>query len=518
VQRWSVPTALALVVSCGDPAATVCSDPPRAAPVAWFADVTPDSGMDVHYATTGFKGGGLAVGDLDGDGRPDVVASPRTSGLAAYQNVGGLRFAPRPDWGLPGDLGATAIAIVDLDNDGDRDLVLANTDLLAIFANDGTGRLTEVQRYVGEGSTEHVLAVDLDGDGLLDLFASNYDLGGGRATANRVYMNRGDLVFDVATVDGEALSWTASLLDIDDDGDLDLYVANDTLVADHGEPPARPPFWPPDQFLRNDGAGPDGRPRFTDIAAALGLATPRSSMGGLVRDWNDDGLLDLFIPDFGPSKLFLRQPDGRFADAAAELGLATSPRRNSFCGADSRSEACLTLSWSAAASDFDGDGRDELLVVNGATGPGDVPPVLLFTPTGTHYAERAPAMACTDARALVVTDLDGDGDQDVLVAPVDGALIVYETRGRPKRSLEVTLRGRQSNRDGIGAIVTAHLVSGITRTRIVGSGGGVHSNGPAEAWFGLGEETMSSLVVRWPSGTVDQRVGPLTGRLVLDEP
>ena len=268
--------AVAMLGACGggdDPSGPAC-DPARGPRFARFADVTADGGVDFQYSAPGFQGGGLAVSDLDGDGLPELVAGRRHGGLALYRNLGGLRFAPLADAGLDPAAAASAIAAADLDNDGDRDLVLAGPGVARVMANLGDGTFTEAARLDGSGLTEHVLPVDLDGDGLLDLHFSNYDVRGTANTQNRLYLNRGGLAFAAASVPGAGLSWTATALDADGDGDQDLYVANDTLIADHGQPrPAPTPAWPVDLLLRNDGPGPRRRP-----------ALHRRRRGGRPRD------------------------------------------------------------------------------------------------------------------------------------------------------------------------------------------------------------------------------------------
>jgi len=496
-------------------------DPARGPLMARFADVTSESGIDFQYTSNGFQGGGLAVADLDGDGLPEIVAGRRDGGLALFRNRGSLGFEEIAESGLDSTAAATAIAAVDLDNDGDRDLVLASAGVAVVMANQGDGRFAEAARFEGSGTTEHILPVDLDGDGLLDLYFSNYEVRDADDTQNRLYLNRGGLQFAFAGTAGAGLSWTATAFDLDADGDQDLYVANDTLLADFGKPePTTTALWPVDLLLRNDGPGPDGVPRFTDLAADLGLAKPRSSMGGLLGDFNDDGRLDLYVPDFGAKKLFLRDPAGGFTESAAELGLTAIARSNARCGPSPESWECLVLSWSAALGDFDLDGSDELLIVNGETLPGNPPPVLLFARGPDRaYTEVSPDIPCMDARGLVVTDLDGDGDQDVVIGQKEGPLVVYENRGKPAPTkwLRVTLRGRTSNRDGVGAVVTMRMASGRTQTRVVGAGGVVHSASPAEAFFGLGSDDVTTVEVRWPSGRRTEVPGPSIGSLVLEE-
>lgn len=498
-------------------------DPPRGPAMKRFADGTAASGVDFAYATRDFKGGGLAVVDLDGDDLPEIVAGRRVGGLALFHNLGGRRFAPvaAAVSGLDDTLAISAIAAADLDNDGDTDLVLAGPNVTYVMANQGDGTFVMAARFADAGLTEHVLPVDLDGDGLLDLYLGNYDISNGIATVNQLYMNRGGLQFGPPTLAGSGMTWSTTAFDFDGDGDQDLYVANDTLLADFGRADDAPPTSPlhADLFLRNDGPGPDGVPRLTDIADTLGLTRPRSSMGGLLGDFDDDGRLDLYVPNYGADPLFVRDPAGGFVERAAAIGVTGTARRNLLCTANTDVETCLLLSWSAALSDFDLDGYDELLVVNGETVLGDPPPVLMFARgAALPYHEVAPDLDSVDARGLIVTDLDGDGDQDVVISPKQGPLTLHENIGTPaaERWLRVTLRGHASNREGRGAIVTIHQASGRSQVRIVGSGGVIHSAGPAEAFFGLGRDAVTSIEVLWPSGRHTD-AGPATGALILDE-
>jgi hypothetical protein len=522
---WIV--GVALVGACGG-SSDLPGDPPRGPRVAQFADVTQASRVEFEYATTDFKGGGLAVVDLDGDGLPDIVAGSRLGGLSLFHNLGSLRFE-RVDparSGLDETLKVTAIAAVDLDNDGDRDLVLASANVAYVMANQGDGTFIQAARFEGSGTTEHILPVDLDGDGRLDLFFSNYDLSYGIGTLSRLYMNRGGLVFDFAGTQGAGRAWTATAFDLDGDGDQDIYVADDTLRADFGgsaSGPVESSPWPVDRLLRNDGLGPDGVPRFTNIVAAMGLDKPRSSMGGVLGDFDEDGYLDLYIPNFGAKKLFVHAPTAPtagFVDRAAAFGVDGTVRRNAECGPDTQSEDCLLLSWSAALSDFDLDGYDELLVVNGDTEVGKPPPVQMFVRGATlPYHEVSPSIDSLDARAMIVTDLDGDGDQDVVIASLAGPLKVYQNGGKPFAGawLQVTLHGQASNRDGVGAVVTLHMASGRTQMRVVGAGGTIHSASPAEAFFGLGHDGVEAVEVQWPSGRHTQVTRPPTGSLILEE-
>jgi hypothetical protein len=512
-----------LVGACGAPAdrtGGACSDPSRGPDMARFAEVADPGVAGFSYASSDFRGAGLAVADLDGDGLPDVIAGSREGGLALFHNIGALHFSNiTTAAGLDPTMVVSAITAVDLDNDGDRDLVIAAPGLALVMANQGDGTFVEAARFEDTGTTEQVLAVDLDGDGLLDLYFSNRDLDDHPATLNRLYMNHGALAFAFAGMFGDGLSWATTAFDYDGDGDQDLYVANDTLVADFGTPLTTQAL-PTDLLLRNDGLGSDGVPQFTDIAADTGLTEPHSSMSGVLGDFDGDGELDLFVTNDGAKKLYRRDGAG-FDEAAEEYGLSAISRINSTCKPGTMHEDCLLFSWAALLTDFDLDGYDELLVSNGITA-GPKPPFLLFERGNdmAFHEVSSPDLGCMDARAMIATDLDGDGDQDLVIAPHDGPLVVFENRGTPEQSAwqRVRLIGVASNREGVGAVVTLQMSAGRTQVRVVGAGGMIHSSTPAEAFFGLGHDTVESVDVHWPSGRHTSVDHPPAGNLLVAEP
>ena len=494
-----------------------CIDPPRGPLMERFRDVSAASGVDFVYSNPDYRGGALAVVDLDGDGLPDIVAGRRLGGLALYRNTGDLRFAALP--GLDPSLPATAFAVADLDNDGTRDLVISGGDTAYVFANAGDASFREVARFDAIGVTEQILPVDLDGDGRLDLYFTNRDLRSNPETTDKLYMNHGAMQFQLAETLAPGLGWTATAFDYDGDGDRDLYIANDTLLADFGRPGPGSTL-PADMLLRNDGVDANGAPVLVDIADAMGLAQPRSSMGGTLGDFDDDGQLDIYIPNLGAKKLFLRRGDA-YAESAAAFGVEAIQRFNETCGPNTDHEDCLFLSWTAVVTDFDLDGYDELLVTNGMTSSDTLPPQLLFV-RGPElpYHEAEPDLACLDARAAIATDLDGDGDQDLVIAPQSGPLAIYANRGTPDaaRWQRVTLRAVASSPDGIGAVVTVHQASGRAQVRVVGAGGVINAASPAEAFFGLGDDPVETLEVAWPSGQRSTLVRPDPGALSVIEP
>lgn len=500
---------------------------------AQFADITSESGFSFSNFTPDFRGGALAVADLDGDDLPDLIVSNRLGDFAVFGNLGGLDFTNRTaTLGFEPAAGITeALAAGDLDNDGDQDLLLAHNGLsrtVRLYENDGSGRFSFAGSLLDCGAVEHLLLVDIDDDGLLDVHTSNSAFGVGQERANRLYMQREPWSFqrvDFPLGSPDAASWTATALDVDGDGDRDLYIANDTLAADFGfQVTEIDEDRAVDHLLRNDGVDAAGVPIFTDVAAQFGLAEPRSSMGGLVTDFDGDMHLDLFVPDFGANKLFTReQVDGLrpFTDSAMALGVRASHRGDLECHPDSSETRCLLLSWGSAFADFDGDGTRELLVVNGPTRFTDpFPPQLYFWPgPDGRFVELAPAVGCAEGHGLVPADLDRDGDLDLVVSVREGSYRLYENRGpAPGHWLHLRLRGAVSNRDGRGAVVTATRADGTTIIEVIGAGGVAFSSLPTELFISAGAQPLRALEVLWPSGRIDRvEALPERGPLVVTE-
>ncbi|HEY6460047.1 MAG TPA: FG-GAP-like repeat-containing protein, partial [Polyangiaceae bacterium] len=429
----------------------------------------------------------------------DIVA-PTANGMTyVYSNLGGLRFRDvTAASGVDGHGVASGATLCDLDGDGDLDLLLS-TDAQAVggnlffFRNQGNGVFADATAATGlttTGSVRSVLCADLDGDGLLDVYVANYGFIGvagipGRADA--FFRNRGDGTFvDLASrlgFDTDGFTWTVAASDYDGDGDLDLYVANDTFATDDGTRPAPPydaglGFTPPgDRLFRNDGPGADGYPVFTDVSASAGaaLTTPRSTMGVVAADFTGDGVPDYYVSNYGRKALLAGTGDGGFVDRTSAFGLEAIERHagpDGLCGAGQTSAECLLVSWAGALEDFDLDGRRDLVLLDGDLHGGPQPQAVWrgMAPeagTGTAFAPVQTDLPWAAARALVPADLDGDGDLDLVMTTWNGPVELFENvaaehdGGAAAAWTSVTLQGSTSAPEGRGAVVT---VNGVSKT------------------------------------------------------
>lgn len=357
------------------------------ATAGWREDL--QRGVDDHFmrhdriAGVAFQGmQGLAVGDVDGDGREDVFLGMQVglpNRLYLRQADGTVRETAAEARVNYLDVTRSAL-IVDLDNDGHRDLVMGVANSIVMAYNDGKGVFKRQKDFPAEGQEQFysLAAADADGDGDLDLYGCRYALGGVMHGAPRPYHDanngapnvylRNDGVgrFVDATeeagfaADNRKFSLAAMWVDFDLDFDLDLYVVND--------------------FGRNQLFVNDGKGHFVDQAAQLGLQDIGAGMGASVADYDLDGDLDLYVTNMFSADGLRSARQERFLwgrDPAARLDYVKHARGNSllanrgdgsFEDVTERSGTALgRWAWGAKFVDFDGDGYEDLFVPNGQT-------------------------------------------------------------------------------------------------------------------------------------------------------
>jgi tetratricopeptide (TPR) repeat protein len=499
-------------------------------------------------------GAAAAVSDYDLDGDLDLYLTSSCQGFpnALYRNDGDLRFTETAALAGVAALNdregvSMDAAFADLDQDGDDDLYVVLWGRNRLFRNEGNGTFTDVTEASGTGDRGNgncVLPFDYDNDGLLDLLVCNYfpdvDLqklehtrimhdsfeAARNGGADVLYRNLGGMRFEETAhrlqLDDRGWSLDAAISDIDNDGDLDLYIAND--------------FGQDKVFLAN------GDGTFTDVTEkAIGRETFKG-MNIDFGDFNNDGFTDGYVANITTQEylregnmLLLNAGDGTFSNVADATG--------TFDGG---------WGWCARFFDYDHDGFLDLVAVNGfvtADGPETYwealatkavepdfrpedsrewpsmgnqslsgnEPALLFRNRGDGSFEEVAAKyglrSTYDGRGIALADFDQDGDLDVYFAnqSAPGNLFRNDV-GSAHRFLLLTLVGTRSNRNGIGARVQATIAgAGAGRggegpmrlTREVNGVNGYASQSSYTVHFGLGEaDRVERLTVFWPSGVV----------------
>ncbi|MCJ7577182.1 MAG: FG-GAP-like repeat-containing protein [candidate division Zixibacteria bacterium] len=424
---------------------------------------------------------GVAWGDYDNDGDLDIYLA-HGGPNELFRNEGGGVFVDATSGPLgDSDFGA-GVAWGDYDNDGDLDLYLANCGTAnKLFRNEGAGVFVDATSGP-LGDTAYGMGVvwgDFDNDGDLDIYLVN------SGSANKLFRNDGGGVFVDATTGplGDTSSGEGvACADYDNDGDLDIYIVN---------------YYSANKLLRNDGGLV-----FVDVTTG-----PLGDVGnGRGVDWGDydnDGDLDLYFANrYTGNKLLRNDGGGVFVDVTSGPLADGGHAKN--------------VAW----GDYENDGDLDLFLAKG-DGTTRGPNRLLRNDGGGVFVD-ATSGALTDSglwSGSTLGDFDNDGDLDLYVANLQGANRLFlNQKGSSKHWLHVNLVGVVSNRSAIGARVRA-VASGLSQIREISGGSGYCSQNSLTAEFGLGSRTsVDSLVIRWPSGTIQKLTGiPVDTLLVITE-
>ena len=496
------------------------------------ASVYANGGEAGHCTILESLGGGVGWIDYDQDGWLDLVA-PGGGGFTADERIlgrptglwrgrGGTAFASA---GVQAGLGDDAlyshgVAVGDLDNDGFPDLLVTGYGVPRLWRNMGDGTFAAAPSPAGDDARWSSSAgwADVDGDGVLDLYLAryvdwsfaNHPFCGANASARDVCpprsfsglpdsLYRGDGEGGFAEIsaaaglrpDGKGLG--VLLADVDVDGDVDVYVANDTV----------------DNFLYVN----DGRGRFEELGLVSGTAlddqgVPNGSMGIDLCDYNRDGLPDLWVTNYEREWFALYRNEGRgnFLHVSRRHGITDI--------------GGLFVGFGTACADFDADGLVDIAVTDGhvvkfpdASPLRQQPLYLRYDGDRFRRGTAAPGSyfdAVHMGRGLATGDYDRDGDLDLAISHTGEALAVLENRfPRAGRSVFVRLVGRASNRDAVGARVEIVGVDPSPALQVTGGASYLsHSDKRLQVVLPEAGEGERRVRVRWPAGGVEEVTVP----------
>jgi hypothetical protein len=521
----------------------VASSPARSAGPIEFRDMTKQAGILFKHNSGAFgkkylpetMGSGVCVLDYDNDGWQDILfvnsmdwpghKGAAKSYPALYHNDKDGTFTDvTREAGLAMESYGLGCAVADYDNDGFEDIYITTVGSNHLFHNLGNGKFADVTVKAGvadPGFSTSAVWFDYDNDGKLDLFVTHYiDWSIAKdqyctldnknksyctpqtykGESSTLFHNRGDGTFENVTKraglhDPTSKSLGVAMLDYDNDGWMDLFVANDTE---------------PNKLYHNNHNG-----TFTDVAVQVGVAFSesgrvRAGMGVDAGDYDGSGWQSLVIGNFTNESMSLYRNDGSglFVDEEISSGI--------------RQMSLQALTFGCFFFDYDLDGRLDIFAANGHVSD-DISvvqptlkyaqPAILFHNSGNRKFEDAsakvgPAMQQpVVGRGAAYLDYDNDGDLDLVITANNGpARLLRNENGNQNDMLRVKLVGTRSNRDGIGARVTVTTSSGTRLFRMVKTGSSYASQSELPLTFGLGTPQAGRTVgleIVWPSGQKD---------------
>jgi enediyne biosynthesis protein E4 len=524
-------------------------------------------------------GCGVAVGDYDGDGCDDIYFLNQLGPNALFRNKGDGTFedvTTKAGVGL-GDRICVGATFADYDNDGHQDLFVTSTrGGNVLFRNMGNGTFKDVTKEAGLTCVAHsqtAVFFDYDNDGYLDLFVTNtakwtlndYDrashyypgladfwtMAASEHEKNILYHNNGDGTFTDVTAKaglaGKGWGGDVAVFDYNDDGYLDLLVTN---------------MFGATQLYRNNGNG-----TFTDVTKEVLGRTSFGAIGAKVFDFNNDGLLDLFLSDMhsdmwlpperdplgeNPATLKKKHPfftgpandrseelkkfetkllDGlkvRYEDVIFGNTLFQKLPSGKYTEVSDQANLETWWPWGIATGDFDNDGYEDVFLPSGMGFPYAYwPNALMMNDRNGTFTDRAKEAgiephpggryledpigghaAARSSRCAAVADFEGNGRLGIVVNNFNDRAYYFRNHFPQKNWVAFRLEGKKSNRDAIGALVKLYIGKEVMVRQVQGAGGYL-SQSSKTIHFGLGDRPgIDRVEIRWPSGKIQKINNP----------
>ena len=471
-----------------------------------FTDVAPEAGLALYARSSG-----VVVDDFDNDGLLDVMTSSYDScaPMHFFHNNGDGTFSDRTAAaGLSNQLGGLNLVAADYNNDGCLDVLVLRgaweqvPQRKSLLRNNCDGTFTDVTRQAGLASpgtnSQSAAWADIDNDGFLDLFVAN------EGGPSQLFRNKGDGTFEdvshAAGIDRSAISKGVTAADYDRDGYIDFYVSNLNGT---------------DNFLyRNNHDG-----TFTDVAEQAGVPGTGRTFAVWFFDYDNDGWPDLFVTSYSPSleesvktylglphnagtvKLYRNLGNGAFQDVTKEVGLEK-----------------VFMPMGANFGDVDNDGYPDIYLGTGSTSYASLlPNVLLHNKEGKSFVDITASSGVGDlhkGHGVAFADLDNDGSLDILTS-VGGAAAgdahtfrLYQNPGNTNDWIVLRLVGVHANRSAIGARIKVTVKNKGQGEREVYSTVGSRSSfggSPLRQHVGLGPSAaIEKIEIWWPGGSQPQ--------------
>lgn len=477
-----------------------------------FTEVSAEAGI-LFQEEINPMAGGIAWIDIDNDGNQDLYIPNGSGPNRLYKNNGNGTFTEI------GEISGTqlesenslGVAIGDYNGDQLDDIFVTNDGLNSLLKNNGDGTFTNVTTaaQLGDANKKSYAASfgDVDEDGDLDLYVGHWDFQTVpvlHCPDNDLYLNNGDGTFSNVSVESgannEGCAFTVPMTDYDQDGDLDLFLPNDNVAWGSLTPTLD------NEMLRNEGLNVNGIPVFSKVGDLIGVGQSLTGMGAAIGDIDNDGDIDFYRTQIGAGVLSVNNGDNTFStvmDNDAGIGWGTA-------FFDANNDGYIDLYRANSGSGFHGNGEANSFYLNDGGG------------AFRRVLDGAGLLSIEAGLGLAYADYDNDGDIDVVTHGRNGVVNLFRNDSGQQNWLKIKLKGNALNHRGIGARVFLVSTNGnetLNQMREIHAGSSHGSNHAPVIHFGLStHDTINSALVLWPGGCTQKiRDSAINQEIVVNE-